>query len=106
MCNYQWSGGPVSDDLFYGDCLATFSVSVPGGNSTAFVVSGPAAGTCNGSSCRIYIACGGSSLPMGGFTVTAVDGTSAGTSSNSFGLTGGADPDGGGPDGPTSCGPV
>lgn len=96
----------MSDSVFYGDCVADFSVSVPGGNSTTFVVTGPAGGTCSGNRCRIYIVCGGTMLPMGGFQVTAVDGTSAGISSASFGLTGGADPDGADPDGPTSCGPV
>jgi hypothetical protein len=106
-CNYQWAGSnPISDSVLYGDCVADFTVSLPGGDSSAFVVSGPAAGTCSGSSCRIYIVCGGAMLPSGGFVVTAVDGTSAGLASNSFTIVGGADPDGPGPDGPTSCGPV
>ena len=45
-------------------------------------------------------------LPAGPFVVTVLDGPNQGARSAPFTIVGGADPDGSGPDGPTSCGPV
>lgn len=107
VCSYQWNGAnPVSDADRYGDCVADLRVSLPGSSGTTFVVDGPAAGTCSGINCRIYVECGGAALPLGGFTVTVVAGPSAGLTSAPFTVVGGVDPDGPGPDGPTSCGPA
>jgi hypothetical protein len=103
-CDYQFAGGPVSDRVLYGDCLARFAV-VPNG-ATAFGVTGPVGVECAGQRCVVYIECGAKSLPAGPFVVTALAGPNEGLRSEPFTVVGGDDPDGDGPDGPTSCGPV
>jgi len=88
--------------VLYGDCVARFTV-VPSG-ATAYQVTGPIDVRCDGESCVVYVECGGKMLPAG-FVVTALEGPNAGQRTQ-FTIVGGQDPDGDGPDGPTSCAPV